>query len=136
LQAIESLSAEAEFRRHGETVRANGKLAARVVQSCIATGAPVAADVREEFQIEFRPRPAGGVPDEEIELNESELDVVFYDGRSVDLGDAVAETLFLALDPYPRSSGADEVLAEAVCSERATRRGRGRWPGFRTAERG
>jgi uncharacterized metal-binding protein YceD (DUF177 family) len=69
--------------------------------------------VDEPFQIEFRPHPASGDPEEEVELSGSELDVVFYDGASVDLGEAVAETLSLALNPYPRCPEADEVLTQA-----------------------
>jgi uncharacterized metal-binding protein YceD (DUF177 family) len=113
LEGIEHLSAEAELTRSGETVRASGTLSARVTQSCVATGAPVKEEVAEDFRIEFRPDPVGIAADEEIELSEGELDVVFYDGASVDLGEAVAETLSLALDPDPRCPDADTVLAEA-----------------------
>ena len=113
LQAIESLSAEAEVSRHGLIVRASGALSARVIQSCIATGAPVTADVNESFRIEFRPEPAADSPEEEIELTESELDVIFYTSSAIDLGDAVAESLLLALDPFPRCPDADETLAAA-----------------------
>ena len=59
------------------------------------------------------PRPGTGRPDEEIELGEAELDVAFYDGASVDLGEAVAETLALALDPYPRAPDAEQALKAA-----------------------
>lgn len=113
LIAIGQLSAEAELSRHGEAVRASGRLTAQVTQSCVATGEPVAATVAEAFRIEFRPHPAGGGSDEEIELSEGELDVVFYDGAAVDLGEAVAESLSLALDPYPRSPQAEAALREA-----------------------
>lgn len=113
LQAIEVLSADAAVSRQGETVRANGTLSATVVQRCIATGAPVEAQVSEHFQIEFRPEPAVESPDEEVELSEGELDVIFYASAAVDLGDAVAESLLLALDPYPRCADADATLAQA-----------------------
>ena len=52
-------------------------------------------------------------PDEEVELGESDCDVVFYDGALIDLGAAIADTLVLSLDPYPRSAGADATLKEA-----------------------
>lgn len=113
LQEIAQLSAQAEISRHGETVRARGTLVAKATQVCIATGAPIEAEVEEPFRIEFRPFPKGGESDEEIELGEGELDVIFYDGASVDLGDAVAESLVLALDPYPRCADADATLAQA-----------------------
>ena len=45
--------------------------------------------------------------------SESEMDVVFYDRAEVDVGEAVAETLSLNLDPYPRSPEADAILREA-----------------------
>jgi uncharacterized metal-binding protein YceD (DUF177 family) len=56
--------------------------------------------------------PAAG-PDDEIELGESDCDVVFYDNAAIDLGTAIADSLALSLDPYPRSAGADAALKEA-----------------------
>jgi hypothetical protein len=38
---------------------------------------------------------------------------VFYDGGIIDLGSAIADTLALSLNPYPRSAGADAALKEA-----------------------
>jgi uncharacterized metal-binding protein YceD (DUF177 family) len=113
LVAIDWLSAEADITRNGEIIVAAGKLKARAVQSCVASGEPVPETVEEEFRIEFRPPPQSPSGEEEVELSENELDVVFYDGAAVDLGEAVAETLSLSLDPYPRSDRADEALQEA-----------------------
>jgi uncharacterized metal-binding protein YceD (DUF177 family) len=113
LEAIHALAAEAVLTRDAETVVARGRVTASVVQSCVATGEPVPEDVAEDFAIEFRPHVQAESGEEEIELSESELDVVFYDAAAVDLGEAVAETVSLALDPFPRSAKADEVLREA-----------------------
>ena len=66
----------------------------------------------------FMPPPESASHDEEVELGESDCDVVFYDGGTIDLGAAIADTLALSLDPYPRSAGADAALKEAgVISE-------------------
>jgi uncharacterized metal-binding protein YceD (DUF177 family) len=113
LLSIERLSAEAAMTRSGEKVAASGRLRAAVTQSCVATGEPVAAEIEEGFRIEFRPPPEGQSGEDEIELSESELDVTFYEGGSVDLGEAVAETLSLNLDPYPRCPAAERALREA-----------------------
>jgi uncharacterized metal-binding protein YceD (DUF177 family) len=122
LEAIHSLSAEAELVRTGEAVRATGRVTAAVVQSCVASGVPVEEQVAEDFTIEFRPHPQVGSPDEEIELSEGELDVVFYDSAAVDLGDAVAETVSLALNPFPRAPDAEDALrAAGVKSEEEAR---------------
>jgi uncharacterized metal-binding protein YceD (DUF177 family) len=122
LVAVESLGATAILLRRGEAVEAAGTLKARVTQSCVATAEPVEATVEEQFRVEFRPLPADGRPEEEIELGEGELDVVFYEGGAIDLGEAVAQTLLLALDPYPRSPAAEAALREAgVRSEEEAR---------------
>ena len=122
LVSLDALLAEAELARTGDIVSASGTLRARVTQSCVATAQPVEAPVAEEFRVEFRPLPDGGRPDEEVELGEGELDVVFYEGASMDLGEAVAQTLLLALDPYPRSPASDAALKEAgVKSEEEAR---------------
>jgi uncharacterized metal-binding protein YceD (DUF177 family) len=119
--AIDSLAADAQLSRHGEAAAATGTLRARVIQSCIATDEPVEQGVEEAFRIEFRPSPDGRA-DEEIELGADELDVVFYEGGAIDLGEAVAQTLLLALDPYPRSPAAEAALREAgVKSEEEAR---------------
>jgi uncharacterized metal-binding protein YceD (DUF177 family) len=113
LIAIDRLEAEAEVARTGEEVRAEGRLKAEVTQRCVATGAGVPQTVDEPFAIVFRPHPKAAGPDEEIELDAADLDVVFYAGGAVDLGEAAAETLALALDPYPRAEGADAALKAA-----------------------
>jgi uncharacterized metal-binding protein YceD (DUF177 family) len=61
----------------------------------------------------FVPEPSAGAADEEIELGEADCDTVFHDGAAIDLGSALADTLALSLDPYPRSAGADAALKEA-----------------------
>jgi uncharacterized metal-binding protein YceD (DUF177 family) len=112
LVAIHGLAAEAELKRDGDSVTATGTLRAAVTQSCVASAEPIETSVEAPFRIEFRPAPAAA-SDEEVELKAAELDVVFHDGAAIDLGDAVAETLPLSLDPYPRSPAADEALRAA-----------------------
>ncbi len=59
---------------------------------------------------------AGG--DEEFELGADELDTMFHDGQAIDLGTAVADSLALSIDPYPRSRDAEAALKQAgVISE-------------------
>ncbi|MEA3035420.1 MAG: hypothetical protein QOH04_1182 [Sphingomonadales bacterium] len=122
LVSIGRLTAEAALTRAGATVIAAGTLAAEVVQSCVATREPLAATVDEPFRIDFQPQPAAAAPDEAVELGERELDVMFYEGGAIDLGEAVAETLSLSLDPYPRSPAAEAALKDAgVKSEEQAR---------------
>ena len=113
LQALDRLEAHVTLSRTGEVVRATGRIGASLDQSCVVTSEPVPAHVDEPFEILFTPEPAKAEPDQEIELGESDCDVVFHDGAVIDLGTAIADTLALSLEPYPRSASADASLKEA-----------------------
>jgi uncharacterized metal-binding protein YceD (DUF177 family) len=117
LLGLERLEAALTLRSDGNKVRAEGRLRASVTQACVASGEPVPAMVDEKIALLFMPEPAG-TPDEELELSAEDLDVIFHDGREIDLGTAIADELSLGLDPYPRSAKAEDALKEAgVLSE-------------------
>ena len=117
LLGLERLEAALTLRSEGNKVRAEGRLRASVTQACVASGEPVRAIIDEKIALLFMPEPAG-TPDEELELSAEDLDVIFHDGREIDLGTAIADELSLALDPYPRSAKAEDALKEAgVLSE-------------------
>lgn len=113
LPSVDRLEAHVTLAKTGNVVRASGRLGASLDQNCVVTNDPVPAHIDEPFEMVFMPEPAASSPDEEIELGESDCDVVFYDGAAIDLGTAIADTLALGLDPYPRSAGADAALKEA-----------------------
>ena len=118
LDSIDRLDAHAVLARKGLMVEAHGRVTASLKQSCVVTGEPVAAHLDEPFDIMFTPEPQPERSDQEVELGSADCDVVFHDGGSIDLGAAIADTLALALDPYPRSAGAEAALREAgVISE-------------------
>ena len=112
LVEVAALSADLRLVRSGEIVRAEGALDGAVTQSCVATGEPVPAVVRTPFSLAFYPETMDAQA-EERELSEAELDTLFYQGDSVDIGEASAETLALALDPWPRAPNADDALRAA-----------------------
>lgn len=111
LIAIDSLEARYAIRSEAAGIRATGHLSARVTQACVASAAPVPAAIEEDFDLRFV--PGGDVAGDEVELSEEECDTVFYTGGAIDLGEAAAETLALALDPFPRSPDAETVLKAA-----------------------
>ena len=111
LLAIDSLEARFAIRRDAMDIRATGHLSARVIQACVASHEPVPATVEEDFDLRFLPE---GEPEgDEVELSEAECDTAFYTGGAIDLGEAAAETLALALDPFPRSPDAEKALKAA-----------------------
>lgn len=86
---------------NGASVEANGRLLARVVQSCVVSLDEFEQEVVEGFEIRFV--PDGAVSDD---FDPELPDDVPYNGDVIDLGEAAAEQLALALDPYPRKSDA------------------------------
>lgn len=118
LSALDRLEAHVVLSRMGKRIEASGRLQAALEQACVVTGEAVAAHIDEAFVLQFRPEPKDVRPDEEIELGPDDCDVIFHDGAAIDLGKAIADTFVLAIDPYPRSAGADAALKEAgVLSE-------------------
>jgi len=113
LIGIDRLTADLALTRTGADIAMGGTLCARVVQACVATGAPLPAEIEAPFDLEFRPQPDPAERGDEVELGAAELDIIFYDEGSIDVGEAVAETLLLNLDPYPRAPGAEGALKEA-----------------------
>lgn len=106
--AVESLTGEARLTRTAGGVHATGRLTARIVQACAATGAPVAEDIAEPFDLHFVEAFAAPEGDE-VELGAGDLDTLPIEGGAIDLGEEAAQTLALAADPYPRCSDADDV---------------------------
>lgn len=90
------------------TFVARGHLRARVVQTCVILLDDFDADLDERFCLRFVPL---GEESEEVDPRIPEDEVVYECGL-IDLGEAAAEQLALALDPYPRKPGA--VLSEAA----------------------
>lgn len=112
LISLDRLQASVTLRTAGDDVLAEGRVLADAVQACAATGAPVPAAIDAPFALRFRPE---GAPehDEEVELGADEIDTLPLEGGSVDVGEAAAQTLALALDPFPRADGAAETLRAA-----------------------
>lgn len=93
------------------TIHVSGRVLAHVVQTCVVTFEPVAAEVRADFDRLFsRDEPMEADAEVEIDIEAETPEPV--SGDQLDLGEILAEELSLALDPYPRASDADQRLAE------------------------
>jgi hypothetical protein len=86
---------------NGATIFARGRLRAQVTRVCVISAEDFETSIDDEFEIRFVPAgtetddPDPDLPDE-----------IPYQGDTIDLGQAAAEQLGLALDPYPRMPGA------------------------------
>lgn len=114
---------EAEFTISGEksALIANGQLRAALTQPCIASAEPVDESIDIPFSLRFIREDDENVhvgSAEEMEIDAQEIDTITLTGDRIDMGEAVAETLALSVNPYPRSADADSFLRKmGVLSE-------------------
>lgn len=120
LLRVDRLEARFAIRREAAGVVARGRVEAEVVQACSVTDEPVSSQVDEPADLRFVPELEAGA--EELELSADSLDTIPYEGGRIDLGEAAAETMALALDPFPRcGEAADALRAAGVLSEEEAR---------------
>lgn len=89
-------------RESRDLIAARGHLRARVTQTCVVSLEDFETTVEEVFQVRFV--PAG---EETDDIDPESDDEIPFQGNVIDLGEAAAEQLGLALDPYPKMPGAE-----------------------------
>jgi uncharacterized metal-binding protein YceD (DUF177 family) len=111
LVSVERLGATVELVPVGKDVTANGRLTASIVQRCAVSGEDLAVSIDEPLTLRFVPaRPATSA---DVELTAEELDELEYEGTAIDLGEAVAQSLALAIDPFAVGPAAEEARRKA-----------------------
>jgi uncharacterized metal-binding protein YceD (DUF177 family) len=113
LAAVQTLSCEfrLEWDCSGALI-AHGHLRAEVAQTCVVSLEEFAASVEERFTVRC---VAEGKQSDTVDPDA--LDEITYAEGSLDLGEAAAEQLALALDPYPRAPGTPAVSDGPDASE-------------------
>ena len=110
LGAVESLRAEVALEAKPRAIRATGRLVAAIMQPCAVSGEDFAVAIDEPIDLRFieeNPRPVAEDEAIELELEADDCDEIEYAGDMFDLGEAVAQTLGLAIDPYAEGPNAD-----------------------------
>ncbi|AOR79779.1 DUF177 domain-containing protein [Novosphingobium resinovorum] len=111
LVRIDELVAELDLstseREGGFRIEARGTLKAEIVQPCAVSAEDIPVSIDEALFFRFVPMATGYAPDEEIELTADELDEIEYEGAHIDIGEAVAQSLALAIDPFLTGPQAD-----------------------------
>ena len=115
--AVKQLQATVAFERVGEALAARGRLSAAIVQSCAVSGEDLPVRIDEPLALRFV--PAAQPEDEEIELDAGDLDEIPFEGHMIDLGEAVAQSLALAIDPYATGPLAERARKEAGLGDEA-----------------
>jgi len=117
LRALTTLEARLRIVPEAAGCLVTGTLTAALVQACVATDEDVPAQITADVAVRFM-RGLDATTEEELELSEADCDLLPLEDERIDLGETVAQTLALNLDPYPRVADADETLrALGVLSE-------------------
>lgn len=122
IAAIKELEASLTLEQTGAGISARGPLNADLIQSCAVSGEDLAITIREDLELLFvedavlAARDLGDINEDgaiEVELPANEADEIGYTGDAFDLGEAAAQSLGLAIDPYAEGPGADAARAKA-----------------------
>jgi hypothetical protein len=122
LLELRALRGHGRLERRGAELVLQGWLEADVVQECVVSLEPVAARLRKPVERRYRRGGASAAaqarfePHGTIILDADEADVEPVVGGEIDLGEAFAEELGLALDPYPRAFGAAALESDVLGS--------------------
>ncbi len=111
LRGVQSLEARFDVRKDAKGIRVTGRVTADVIQACVTSGGDVRSSIDEPVDLLFVSPENLARAEEEVELSGDDCETLPLENRSIDLGEIAAQTLGLALDPYPRLSDAE--IAEA-----------------------
>lgn len=118
LVSVHRLEASVTLTRDGTVFTAQGRIVADIVQSCAISGEDLPASIDEALNMRFIPASSDQpiTPDEEVEITEEDCDEIEFTGDRFDLGEAVAQSLGLAIDPFAEGPEADRVRREVGLS--------------------
>ena len=113
LEGIDALVGQFRLKGSPERVQVEGRVEARIRQTCVVTLDAFDSNISEEVDVDFlsgEPLRVRGLEDQVVV--EAPMDRI--SGSHIDIGALTAEFLALGLDPYPRKPGVDfaEIASE------------------------
>ena len=112
IEAVERLTAEVTLLPVGGAIQVSGRIEAAVVQLCAISNDPLATRISEPMTLRFVRGITPHKPDEELEIDAEACDEIEFEGTQFDLGEQIAQTLSLAIDPYATGPNAERVRDE------------------------
>lgn len=110
ISTIKRLRAEVTLEAKPRAIRVTGRLKAAITQPCAVSGEDFPVQIDEPVDLRFvetDPHRSTNDTEIEIELEADDCDEIEYSGDMFDLGEAVAQTVALAIDPYAEGPNAD-----------------------------
>ncbi|WP_417449020.1 YceD family protein [Kordiimonas sp.] len=104
------LEADVEVKDKGAEagIEIAGTLEAVLTQRCIVTLDPVAESIKTDFTLMLvEPEMADRMDEEEVYLDPDAPEYDALEGDNIPLGEIIAQTVSINMDPYPRVEGAE-----------------------------
>ncbi len=112
LTSIDDLVATVAMQALETGISVTGRIRAAIIQPCAISGEDFAVAIDEPVDLRFVPTRDPATPDEEIEISADDCDEIEFDGLNFDLGETLAQTLALSIDPFAQGPDADRARAE------------------------
>jgi Large ribosomal RNA subunit accumulation protein YceD len=115
LNAIAKFTVEITLAHDKPAILAKGILRANIIQSCAISSEDLPVTIHEKINLRFVPAEALTYgPDEEIEISADDCDEIPFDGGRFDLGEELAQTLAMLIDPFATGPAADNVREKGL----------------------
>ncbi|HCY54753.1 MAG TPA: hypothetical protein DF715_04275 [Oceanicaulis sp.] len=123
IEGVSDVHARGSLSRRGASgqIELTGRLTATATQACVVTLEPVSQAIDVEFTVFYTFDPGDLVIEEAekvVGMEEPDLPELIV-GSRLNLADMITEQIALALDPYPRSADAPELMDNEETLERA-----------------
>jgi uncharacterized metal-binding protein YceD (DUF177 family) len=107
IPAVDSFDATIRLRLTGGggLVRLSGRIKAALTQICVVTLEPIPTAVEEDFSRVYSVEAGDEMAEVVVEMDEDDVPDPVENGQ-IDIGEAAAEHLALAMDPFPRAPDA------------------------------
>lgn len=97
-------------------IRVKGHLAVRMACDCNRCLEPTEFSIESSFDLFYRPADNVGEEEEEVEIDEGEAEIAFYEGDGIELKDVLREHVLLAM-PMQRVCRPDCLGICPVCGQ-------------------
>ncbi len=103
LEALEPMSVDLAIKHHRGRLHLSGHISTTLALPCRRCLEPVPQAYPIELNLWLLPESTAmsATAATELELQEDDLDTVFFDGENIDLSHILKECILLEVDPYP-----------------------------------
>lgn len=92
---------EAQVRKVGEEISIEGQVSASLQMNCARCLRPHREEFDEAFDVTYLPYPEELNTKDELELDEADMNIVYYTGEEIDLTDLVHDQVLLLIPVKP-----------------------------------